>query len=217
MPTVTWRNLPKEKRARITRAAITEFARRGFSSGSMNVIARDAGIAKGSLFQYFDDKLDLFTTVSRLANEDLGAAMLEGVDLAHDPLFPTLRTIFTRWIAYFRDHPLVRAAGFTTAQEIDEEARSAVRSVTNAAFVEVLLPMVQRASDAGELRSGVDVEQVVSMVVLVLRHLSAAPFYPHTDPILRLSELPAADVDRIALDFFDALERAYSSSPREDR
>ena len=110
----------------------------------------------------------------------------------------------------------MRAAGFVSTQEIDERARSAVRSVTNAAFVDVLLPMARRASDTGELRPGADVEQVVSMVVLVLRHLNTAPFYPHIDPILRLSEMQADDVDRIALDFVDALERAYSSSPPED-
>ena len=51
------------------------------------MIARDAGIAKGSLFQYFDDKLDLFTTVSQPSMEDLGAAMLEGIDIARDPFF----------------------------------------------------------------------------------------------------------------------------------
>src|SRR5688572_30470951 len=103
MPTVTWWNLTEEKRARIARAAITEFARRGFSSGSMNVIARDAGIAKGSLFQYFGDKLDLFTTVSQSAIKDIEAAMLEGIDLARDPFFASLRRIVTRWTAYYRD------------------------------------------------------------------------------------------------------------------
>lgn len=213
----TWWNLPEDKRARVTRAAIAEFARRGFSAGSMNVVAREAGVAKGSLFQYFDDKLDLFTTVSTASNEELRAKMLAGVDVDRDPFFPTLRRLVTDWIAYFREHPLERAAGLATSHEIDEEARAAVRSVTNAAFVDVLLPMVRRARDAGELRRDVDVEQVVSMVTLLLRHLNTAPFYPHIDPILRLHELSAPEVDRIAVEFVDALERAYATGRSEDQ
>jgi AcrR family transcriptional regulator len=212
----TWRNLSDEKRGRVTKAAIAEFARRGFAAGSMNVIAREAGVSKGSLFQYFDDKLDLFATISSVANEDLRVAVLGDVDVERDPLFPSLRRMATRWIAYFREHPVERAAGFATAHEIDDDARAAVRRVTNAGFVEVLRPMVCRARDRGELRPGVDVDQVVSMVVLVLRHLNTAPFYSHVDPVLRLDQLSAPEVDRVAIDFVDAIERAYASNP-EDR
>lgn len=213
----TWWNLPEEKRARVTQAAISEFGRRGFSAGSMNVIAREAGIAKGSLFQYFDDKLDLFTEVSASANTGVRAATLRGVDLEADPFFVSLRRFVTNWIAYFRAHPLERAAGFATANEIDADARAAVGSVTNAGYVEILLPAVRRARDSGELRPDVDVEQVVAMVILLLRHLNTAPFYAHIDPVLRLDELPADDVDRIAVDLVDALERAYASNGPDKR
>ena len=211
----TWWNLPDEKREHVTWAAVAEFARRGFAAGSLNTIAREAKIAKGSLFQYFDDKLDLFSTVSAMSNSDLRAEVLHGIDLDRGPFFPSLRRFVTRWLAYFREHPLERAAGFATAHEIDEEARAAVRQVTNAGYVEVLLPMVRRASESGELRPDADVEQVVAMTILVLRHLNTAPFYAHIDPILRLTELPADEVDRIALDFVDALERAYASDPSD--
>ena len=44
---------------------MVEFGTRGFSAGSLNVIASQAGIAKGSLFQYFEDKLDFFVTICR--------------------------------------------------------------------------------------------------------------------------------------------------------
>ncbi len=211
----TWWNLQEGKRERVTRAALAEFAKRGFGAGSMNVIAREAGVSKGSLFQYFDDKLDLFTTVSSSANEELRTNVLRGVDVAGDPLFASIRRIVTNWLVYFREHPVERAAGFATAHEIDEDARAAVRRVTNAAFVAVLSPMVRRARERGELRPDVEEDQVVSMVALVLRHLNTAPFYKHIDPVLRLDELPPAQVHRIAMDFVDALERAYASKPED--
>ena len=60
MPTVTWARVDPSRRAAVIEAAEAEFGAHGFSQGSLNVIARRAGVAKGSLFQYFADKRDLY-------------------------------------------------------------------------------------------------------------------------------------------------------------
>lgn len=60
MPKQTFYNLPQEKRQRIEAAAIEEFAERGFQGASISQIVGQAGIAKGSFYQYFEDKRDLF-------------------------------------------------------------------------------------------------------------------------------------------------------------
>lgn len=60
MPTVTWARVDPARRAAVVEAAEAEFGAHGFSRGSLNVIARRAGVAKGSLFQYFADKRDLY-------------------------------------------------------------------------------------------------------------------------------------------------------------
>ncbi len=59
MPTKTYHNLPEEKRLQIEKAAIAEFAANPLQSASINAIVRDAGIAKGSFYQYFEDIGDL--------------------------------------------------------------------------------------------------------------------------------------------------------------
>jgi len=209
VPTDTWWNLPADKRDRITKAAKVEFARRGFSAGSLNVISRDAGIAKGSLFQYFEDKLDLFSTICDSASGQVAAASLDGIDIEHTPYFEALHGIVTNWIRYFRKHPIERAIAFAAASEVDADARAAVRSVTNDHYVGVFGPMAKRAADRGELRNGVDTDQLVSMTVLLLRHLNTAPFYAHADPILRLTEVSAREVDRISHELIEVLDRGY--------
>lgn len=50
MPTVTWARVDPARRAAVVEAAEAEFGAHGFSRGSLNVIARRAGVAKGSLF-----------------------------------------------------------------------------------------------------------------------------------------------------------------------
>ncbi|WP_186785997.1 TetR/AcrR family transcriptional regulator [Paenibacillus agilis] len=52
--------LPQEKQDKIFQAALSEFAAYGFDAASTNRIVKQAGIPKGSLFQYFGDKESLF-------------------------------------------------------------------------------------------------------------------------------------------------------------
>ena len=60
MPKQTFHNLPTEKREKIINAAIAEFAEFGLENASTNRIVANSGIAKGSFYQYFADKLDVF-------------------------------------------------------------------------------------------------------------------------------------------------------------
>src|SRR5215208_8084653 len=60
MPKQTFLNLPEEKRETIMNAAIEEFAEFGLENASTNRIVKNSGIAKGSFYQYFEDKQDVF-------------------------------------------------------------------------------------------------------------------------------------------------------------
>src|SRR5690349_22208673 len=60
MPKQTFLNLPEEKRETIFNAAVEEFAEYGLENASTNRIVANSGIAKGSFYQYFEDKQDVF-------------------------------------------------------------------------------------------------------------------------------------------------------------
>lgn len=60
MPTATFFRLPEEKRDRLLRAAAEEFTRVNFAEASINRIVQGANIPRGSFYQYFTDKEDLF-------------------------------------------------------------------------------------------------------------------------------------------------------------
>ncbi len=61
MPTKTFLRLPEEKQARFIEAAWAEFSRVSYTETSINNIIKDAGISRGSFYQYFADKDDLFS------------------------------------------------------------------------------------------------------------------------------------------------------------
>jgi AcrR family transcriptional regulator len=205
----TWWNLPEAKRQRVLEAAKDEFGQRGFSAGSLNVIARQADIAKGSLFQYFDDKMDLFTTTVEATADDIQHAILDGLDIDGDvQFFDLLRTIMDRWLDYFRDHPVERAVGFAAANEIDPDARAALRTVTNTHYVEAFAPLLKRAVDRGELVG--DPDELLAIMILLMRHMNSAPFIPYIDGVLGLYEQSHEEVREIARRLISAMERAYA-------
>lgn len=60
MPKQTFLNLPEEKRNNIINAAVDEFAEYGLENASTNRIVENSAISKGSFYQYFEDKQDVF-------------------------------------------------------------------------------------------------------------------------------------------------------------
>lgn len=59
MPTDTFNKLPEEKKTKVILAAKKEFARASLKDASIKNIVEEAGIARGSFYQYFESKEDL--------------------------------------------------------------------------------------------------------------------------------------------------------------
>lgn len=71
MPSVTWWNLEQRKRQLIIDASLTEFATYDIQRASLSNIVKCLGIAKGSMYQYFSDKEELYLYILKYANEQL--------------------------------------------------------------------------------------------------------------------------------------------------
>lgn len=69
MPKPTFFNLPEAKRQQIIDLAMAEFAENDYDTASISRIVAQAGIAKGSFYQYFDNKEDLYTYLLTLGAE----------------------------------------------------------------------------------------------------------------------------------------------------
>lgn len=60
MPKETFFNLDEGKKERIMRAAVSEFCMHGFEKGNIGNVSSSAGVSKGSMYQYFENKKELF-------------------------------------------------------------------------------------------------------------------------------------------------------------
>jgi TetR/AcrR family transcriptional regulator len=70
VPKETFFNLPAEKRQLFLDVAIAEFAANDYKNASVSNIVARAGIAKGSFYQYFDDKRALYFYLLQLGAEE---------------------------------------------------------------------------------------------------------------------------------------------------
>lgn len=69
MPKETYFNLDDEKQKLIYDIALKEFAINDYNSASINTIVKKAGISKGSMYQYFDNKNSLYMYLLNTASE----------------------------------------------------------------------------------------------------------------------------------------------------
>ena len=217
MPLPTWENLPADKRDRVLDAAAAEFGRCGFSSGSLNTIAREAGIAKGSLFQYFDDKLDLYAHVCDVISERVRVEMerrLIELDPTR-PFFDFVADALTAWVDYFDAHPVERGVTAATNLEMDADARTAVRSVAHAHYLDALRPLIETARDRGDIRAAADVDALMAYLLLLLPHLALAQHVEGIDPVLGLSTADADSRRAAVRRLVEVLRNAYATTDSE--
>ena len=104
MPTSTFFNLPPPKRERLMRAAVEEFTNRPFNEVSINRIIQAAEIPRGSFYQYFEDKTDLFRFILAYFNQRLEEAILSSLDASGGDLLAAPLALFDRVLACLREN-----------------------------------------------------------------------------------------------------------------
>ncbi|MCU0600542.1 MAG: TetR/AcrR family transcriptional regulator [Desulfobacterales bacterium] len=93
-----------EKQKKIMEAAVAEFAGKGFSEANINVIAKNAGISIGSMYNYFESKENLFLTVVDYGYKELESA-LATVDLGKGDIFDKFEMLIRIAQKFSKQHP----------------------------------------------------------------------------------------------------------------
>lgn len=89
-------SLKEQKRADIIAAAAKVFRRHGFHKAKIEVIAKEAGIGKGTVYEYFDSKKDLFEQMIKYMAETYLNMAREAMDVAE--------TVKEKLIAFAQHH-----------------------------------------------------------------------------------------------------------------
>lgn len=98
MPTGTFFRLPEEKRNRLMAAAWEEFGATPYPKVSINRIIQAARIPRGSFYQYFTDKEELFLYMVGDLQEDLRGKLCDCLEQAGGDLFTMPLLVLERFV-----------------------------------------------------------------------------------------------------------------------
>jgi len=156
----TFNNLSDDKKQRIFDSAVQEFSIRRFSEASINQIIKNAGIPKGSFYQYFTGKEDIYLYMI----EEIGREKqkIEGYSEAIDSDADFFETVIQRTKAsleFGRIKPKYSEIGML--MELDNsEFITKLRAVS----AEKYLKMIERDKERGLIKPEVDSELVMDMI-----------------------------------------------------
>lgn len=216
MPKPTFFNLPDDKRARITEFALDEFAARPYHRASLSRLVARAGIAKGSVYQYFEDKLDLYRW---LLTEEVPRRKAEYMRRQSEESPPVtsltgfLRAAVLSGVRFFLADPRLSQLGSAISTPTDDPELRALYAEATAMGHERFTQMLSGLVEAGQLRGDVDpalIARIIASVLgsglrdIVLGHLGVDVFELGRDPSLGES-LTDADLERLVDDILGVL------------
>ena len=105
MPNKTFFNLSASKRKNLIDIALKEFASQNYNSASVSRIVREAGIAQGSLYQYFANKKDLYLYLLDLLTKTKSSFLQNNRPLEAMDFFEYLGWIFETSLQFDITYP----------------------------------------------------------------------------------------------------------------
>ncbi|HXF25523.1 MAG TPA: TetR/AcrR family transcriptional regulator [Gemmatimonadaceae bacterium] len=204
MPRPRFHKLSPDQQQAILRAAFDEFAAHGFSASSLNRIIDAAGISKGSLYYYFDDKEELYAHVAR---RELGrlfeAAGPFPIPKTTDPnrFWSTLESYYRRIMTAFAASPKLAAlARDWLLASNGSKLQQAQREMEGA-----LVPWFEQALAAGQRVRAVRKDVPASLLIAVVFGMGQA-----MDTWLLTQELDTARVTKVVRMFIGMMRRTLA-------
>jgi len=161
-----------DKRERILDAAERVFARAGFFAARVSEIAREAGVADGTIYLYFKSKDDLLISVFESRMERVNQTLADAIAGLTSPR-QKLTTFIRTYLELVREQPSV-------AEVLTVELRQSskfMKSFSNprfADFLRLLAGVVAEGQAAGELDSTIPAPMAARMIFGVLDELALA-------------------------------------------
>lgn len=127
-------SLDQEKQDRILNAALKEFAAKGYQMASTNEIVREAGISKGLLFHYFNNKKDLFLFLYNYFSDLTMKKIYAKIDWLENDIFNRYKQIAILKFALFNQYPEM----FNFIKNVYKEDATEVKGAINQKSKELL-------------------------------------------------------------------------------
>lgn len=205
MPKPTFFNLGDDKRARVFDAALREFSTLPFNEASINRIVKNAGIPKGSFYQYFEDKKDVYLYMIEVITEQKMAVFnqVRERDPDADVFDVIVRTTQDAMAADGSERGWAEAG---MRIELDDcEIAVGIRKASSEKFIS----LVERDKKRGLIRPDVDSELLIN----IISTFSINEFYRNRQHRARYLKNLQAAINLIKKGVATATEAAATATP----
>jgi AcrR family transcriptional regulator len=209
--TETFEKISDSKRKTILEAAVIEFSSKGFNAANINVIAKNAGISIGSMYQYFDSKENLFLTAIDDGYRIIEYSLSE-VDLINGTIFDKLEEIIKHIQKYSREFSLLNQLYLeATTQGMAEMSKklSLKMETVSSKFYNAVLTS---ALNEGTLDPEISIETAsfcIDNILLLLQFSYSTEYYKERMKIFAGKNSPSHD-EKIRKEIVYFLKKALS-------
>lgn len=194
MPKETFFNLPEEKRALICQVAMDEFADYSFEQASINRIVTKSGIAKGSFYQYFADKKDLYLYLLSLAAQEKIKYLTPVMNsLEQADFFQLLHGIYLAAIKFAIENPKYSQISKKVLQNRNSPIYQEIIHDNTPTANEFFKNLLRNAITKGEVRADINLEMVAYLITSL--HTIIAEYY----------------MERVSVDFDASMLQTYET------
>lgn len=161
-----------DKRERILTAAERIFARRGFFAAKVSDVAKEAGVADGTIYLYFKSKDDLLISLFERRMEEVNSRLREATADIKSPR-EQLRAFIKTYLQLVHDEP-------TAAEVLTIELRQSSKFMKEyenpqfADFLRLLGGIITAAQDNGEIDASIPSHVAARMIFGMLDELALA-------------------------------------------
>lgn len=213
MPTETFFNLNEEKRRKIIDACIEEFALNEYRNASISKVVKKLGIAKGSIYQYFENKKELYLYLIQYLSELRLSNLDDLVDRPGITFFDIIRENFAMKIKFDIEYPVYSGFLYNTIEERHIEELGDLMLKMKESIMKLIVPILQRFIDKGEIRDDLDIEIMTYYITQI--QLGTYDFFAlkykinyreniiQKKPVISLSE---EEIAKSVRDFTDIME-----------
>jgi TetR/AcrR family transcriptional regulator len=170
------------KRALIVDAAMRHFARNGYEATRIEDIAAELRVAKGSIFQHFGNKEGLFLAAYKKAASTFSPYLDVPPDVQATGFFETVRYWLVRTEHFLREdwvpYRVALLGNYSTDLNLKREINRFLVAEDPCGTTEFVRWGIER----GEVRTDVDEEMIVSIVVWTVERFQDALLTEELDP-----------------------------------
>jgi AcrR family transcriptional regulator len=146
-------------RKSLLKAGLSVFSHKGFSSATLEDVAKEAGVTRGAIYWHFGSKADLYNTLLK-EYSDRGDLIVQSAAAEGGTLVEILRRVFVRLLTAVETDPdlkdIMGISMFKAERTADLVASLEQQLESSQTMIRSLAAFMSRGSTVGELRPDLD-------------------------------------------------------------